>query len=161
MSGQHSELTNIIYKALPQDNDVLIYYNTLKVSVQALHAQKGAGFLLANAVRDEVDVELEGKILEKCFIEYFDSDNQLENKGKERAELKNKLSKLAQDNRINSTLVNYEFELDTEYWHFSSSSRPTDKKHTFMVRLYGSSPKVSTIDLGDSTPFIDGIPDLL
>lgn len=161
LNGQHSELSHVIYKALPQDNDVLIYYNVLKVSVQALHAEKGVGFLFANAMIDEIDVELEGKILEKCFIEYFDSSNQLENKDKERAELRNNLTKLARDNRINSILVNYEFGLDTEYWHFSSSSRSINRKHTFIVRLRGEAPIVSAVDIGELNPFIYGIPDWL
>lgn len=93
-------------------------------------------FAIANAMTDEIDVELEGKLLEKCFIFYFDSINQSRNKDKELLELKSSLHKISVENKINAIHVCYELEEPNEYGVFSSSRVTPKSGHVFTVRKH-------------------------
>jgi hypothetical protein len=83
---------------------------------------------------DEVGVELEGKILEKCLIFYFDAAGQNRNKKNELAELKKSLRRIFKEQKINKIRMHYEFENPTEYGFFSSSKVRRKARHVFTVQ---------------------------
>ena len=143
LGGKHAELTNIIYKSLAESRDVFIGFNLFKVFANAININQNVGYLVANSMTDEIDAKLEGELLEKCLIAYFDSNNQVVNKARERGELKNNLARLGRENKINSVYVDYELELDSEYWQFSSSVRTSARQHCFTVRLEGDAPVIN------------------
>jgi len=84
---------------------------------------------------DEIGVELEGKILEKCLIFYFNAVSQSRNKDKELSELKNRLAGIARENRIRSISFYYEIEDSNDYGLFSSSVVSAKHSHRFTVRI--------------------------
>ena len=100
-------------------------------------------FVIPNSMTDEIGVELEGKVIEKCFIFYFDAINQSRNKKKELSELKNSLVKMAQENKINSIYFYYEFEDINDYAVFSSSLIDPDYCHRFSVCLENDNVEIN------------------
>ncbi|MDO6543873.1 hypothetical protein [Photobacterium sanguinicancri] len=132
-NGSHTGLSDVLYQIAEEKRDSLIYFNVFKVMAQAVNTAMNVQFNVANAMINEVDAELEGQILEKCFIFYFDSKHQTRNKEKERRELENNLFKLALDNKIKAIHIGYEFEYPNEYGVFSSSKIPPDIGHIFTV----------------------------
>ncbi|WP_341666155.1 hypothetical protein [Vibrio sp.] len=132
-NGSHTGLSDVLYQIAEEKRDSLIYFNVFRVMTQAINTQLNVNFHIANAMTNEVDTELEGQILEKCFLFYFDSENQTRNKSKERRELENNLLTLAKENKIKEIHVAYEFEVPNEYGVFSSSRVPPDIRHIFTV----------------------------
>ncbi len=133
-NGAHTGLSDVLYKIADENRDSLIYFNVFKVITRAISSDSMLNFTIANAMTDEVNVELEGKLIEKCFIFYFDSINQSRNKNKELLELKKSLHKISAENKINSIHVCYEFEEPNEYGLFSSSKVPPQLGHIFTVK---------------------------
>ena len=132
-NGSHTGLSDVLYQIAEEKRDSFIYFNVFRVIVQAINTQLNVNFHVANAITNEVDVELEGQILEKCFLFYFDSENQTRNKDKERRELENNLLALAKENKIKEIHVAYEFEVPNEYGVFSSSRVRPNIRHIFTV----------------------------
>ena len=99
-------------------------------------------FVIPNSMTDEIESELEGKVIEKCFIFYFDAINQSRNKKKELSELKNSLIKMAQENKIGSITFYYEFEDVNDYAVFSSSLVEPSYCHRFSVCLENDNVEV-------------------
>jgi len=98
-NGAHTGLSDVLYKIADENRDSLIYFNVFKVMTRAVSSNSMLNFAIANAMTDEVNAELEGSLIEKCFIFYFDSINQSRNKDKELLELKKSLHKLFLDLR--------------------------------------------------------------
>jgi hypothetical protein len=92
-------------------------------------------FMVANAMTDEIGTDLEGRIIEKSFIEYFNSENQTRARGMERGELRNNLALLVRENKINSVQFVYEVDPPSEYWQFGSSSVAPKLRHAFTVKI--------------------------
>lgn len=134
-NGSHTGLSDILYKVANENRDTLIYFNVFKVTTEAVSNNSMLNFAVANAMTDEIDAELEGKIIEKCFIFYFDSTNQNRNKGNELLELKNSLIRVANENKINSVSFNYEVENYNDYGVFSSSKIKPSHSHRFSVEI--------------------------
>lgn len=132
-NGSHTGLSDVLYQIAEEKRDAFIYFNTFKVISKTVNSAANIQINIANAMIDEIDVELEGLILEKCFIFYFDSKNQTRNKDKERKELENYLVKLDTDYNIRAIHVRYEFEIPNEYGVFSSSKIPANIGHIFTV----------------------------
>jgi len=135
-NGAHTGLSDVLYKIADENRDSLIYFNLFKVITRAISGDSMLNFAIANAMTDEVDVELEGKLLEKCFIFYFDAINQSRNKDKELLELKSSLHKISAENKIHAVHVCYEFEEPNEYGMFSSSRVPPRLGHVFTIRKH-------------------------
>ncbi|MGY0074591.1 hypothetical protein [Vibrio proteolyticus] len=132
-NGSHTGLSDVLYQIAEEKRDSLIYFNVFKVTAQAVNTAMNVQFTVANAMSNEVDAELEGQILEKCFIFYFNSKNQTRNKEKERRELENNLVKLSADHKIKAIHVSYEFEVPNEYGVLSSSEIRPAIGHIFTV----------------------------
>jgi len=133
-NGAHTGLSDVLYKIADENRDSLIYFNLFKVTTRSISGNFMVDFAIANAMTNEVDAELEGKLLEKCFIFYFDAINQSRNKDKELLELKRNLHKISVENKIHAVHVCYEFEEPNEYGLFSSSRVPPQSEHIFTVK---------------------------
>jgi hypothetical protein len=134
-NGSHTGLSDVLARVSNEENDVFLIFNLFKVLTKASNAPYMLNFIFANAMTDEIDVDLEGRIIEKCFISYFDSENQTRARDNERAELRNNLEALIKQNKINSVQFVYDVDPPTEYWKLGSSRVRPNLKHAFTVRL--------------------------
>jgi len=141
--GAHAGLNEVLYKVSNEENDILIFFNLFKVMTNAINNMAPVNFVVSNAMTDEVEVDLEGKIIEKCFILYFDSNNQTKNKETERSQLKNNLLKLSKENKIKTVQVYYELHKPSEYWEFFSSSVRPSARHIFTATIEDGKIKIT------------------
>ena len=142
-NGAHTGLSDVLYKVSNDDSDTLIYFNLFKVTVYASQENSMINFVVPNAMTNEIDAELEGKVIEKCFIFYFNSAAQNRNKQQELPELKNNLLKMASQNKINSISFHYEFEKENDYSTFSSSKVRASSCHKFSVAIANGNVEIS------------------
>ncbi|MFA0999134.1 MULTISPECIES: hypothetical protein [Pseudomonas syringae group] len=133
-NGKHTGLSHILHRLADNGRDSFIYFNLFKIITKATNQKFMLNFAMANAMTDEIDVEMEGKILEKCFIFYFDAAGQDRNKKNELAELKKNLQRLSTDQNIKKIHVHYEFEKPTEYGVLSSSQISPNLQHIFTIQ---------------------------
>ncbi|WP_122469093.1 hypothetical protein [Pseudomonas viridiflava] len=133
-NGKHSGLSDMLHRLADNGRDSFIYFNLFKITTKANNQKFMLNFAVANAITDEIDVELEGKILEKCFIFYFDAAGQDRNKKNELAELKTNLQGLSEDQNIKKIHFHYEFEDPTEYGVLSSSQISPNSQHSFTIQ---------------------------
>ncbi len=135
LDGKHGGLSEVLYNVSNEENDFIFVFNLF--SVYSKFENRDLNGLLANSMTDEIQVDKEGQVIEKCFILYFDSKNQSKNKEKEKREIENDLLQLAQENNITSVVIEYEFNGDSEYYKFSSSSILAKQRHLFTASLKG------------------------
>ncbi|MBN6710452.1 hypothetical protein JFL47_04275 [Haemophilus haemoglobinophilus] len=131
----HAGLVDILYKISNEDNDFLIYFNTFCVRCIPVEDNIGLTFLINNALSDEVNIDIEGKIIEKSFISYFDSNLQDKNRKGEEGELKRNLLMLKSKFNINEIEFYYEQLNETDYTVFSSDYVKPMNAHYFSVSL--------------------------
>ncbi|MEN9657304.1 MAG: hypothetical protein RL571_769 [Pseudomonadota bacterium] len=141
-NGSHTGLSDIFCKVSNENNDILIYFNLFKVTTKAVNNESLLDFIVPNAMTDEIGVELEGNIIEKSFIFYFDSINQNRNKDSELSELKNNLIKINNNNKIKSIFFYYEFKNLNDYGCFSSSKVKSSHSHRFEVSVKNGSVEI-------------------
>lgn len=141
-NGSHSGFNDVLYNIPSEDNDVFIYFNLFKINAVTKKRNSGNVFVMPNAMSDEIDVDTEGFIIEKCFILYFNSKNQNKNKDNEYKELKNNLLTISKENKIDSIQFYYEFTEYNEYWVFYSSSIQSSIKQIFTIELENESLEV-------------------
>lgn len=134
-NGVHGGLSEVIYKLSNEENDIFIIFNLFKVIVNAVNSSRMMNFIIPNSMTDEIKTDLEGQILEKCLIFYFDSSNQTKNKKKEKLELIGNLNKIATNNKINSIQFHYEVDGDSEYWRLGSSNVEPNHRHLFSIEM--------------------------
>jgi hypothetical protein len=141
--GSHTGLSDVLYKVSNESFDTFIYFNVFKVTTRAISQNMMWHFVMPNAMTDEIGAELEGKLIEKCLIFYFDALSQNRNKDKELSELKNNLSKISRENNIKSIHFCYEFDEYNEYGVFSSSRVEPNIRHVFTVRKSGENVEIN------------------
>jgi hypothetical protein len=151
-NGSHTGLSDVLTRVSNDENDAFLIFNLFKVLTRGANTQYMLNFMFANAMTDEIGSDLEGRIIEKCFISYFDSENQTRARDKEYAELRNNLGVLVSQNKINSIQFVYEVDPPTEYWKLGSSSRQPSLRHAFTVKL-----KDGAICIEDGAPLMTGI----
>jgi hypothetical protein len=137
-------LTDVLRRVSNEDNDIFVTFNLFKVISLATGSPSLINFAVPNAMTDEIKVDLEGKIIEKCFILYFDSENQFRNKAKERTELINNLKHLGQENKIRAIHICYEPDGPSEYSVLCSSKVEPKSRHVFAARLNGEDLHISS-----------------
>lgn len=142
-NGAHTGLSDVLHGLGDEHRDVLIYFNIFKVMTRAVSADSMLAFVVANAMTDEIDVDLEADILEKSFIFYFDSARQSRNKEKEFLELKNNLLKVSSENKISKIFVDYGDGNSNDYGVFSSTKVAPHKCHSFTVRCNHGSVEIT------------------
>jgi len=135
LNGVHGGLNEILYKVSNDDNDILFFFNLFKVLTIAKNNELNVNFTVANSMIDEVKVDKEGFVIEKCFIFYFDSINQTKNKMKEKKEIENDLLFFANNHKINSVSMCFEVDSESEYYKFSSSKVKGKNRHVFTTKL--------------------------
>lgn len=150
IDGAHSGLNDILYRVSNEDNDIFIYYNLFKVTAHADSLDSTINFFVANSMTDEIQVDKEGLIIEKCLILYFDSSNQIKNRASEITELENSLITLANDNKITSINMIYELEVPSEYFKFGSSTVAASDRHVFSYTI-----KNGSLELERSSKLLD------
>lgn len=133
-NGSHTGLSDVLYKISNDNLDALIYFNIFKVTTCANSKESMLNFTLPNAMTNEIDASLEGKLIEKSLIFYFDALSQNRDKKREYSELKQNLSKIDKNNKIKSIQFNYEFDELNEYGVFYSSKIAPKIRHVFTVR---------------------------
>jgi hypothetical protein len=135
--GKHEGLTHILHRVSNEDCDIFITFNLFKVTSYATGSPSMLNFAVPNSMTDEIKVDLEGRIIEKCFIMYFDSDNQFLNKARERTELVNNLKSLSDQNKIRAIHICYEPEESSSFSALWSSKIPPKLRHVFSIKLNG------------------------
>ncbi|PJG84345.1 hypothetical protein [Conservatibacter flavescens] len=131
----HAGLADILYKISNEDNDFLIYFNTFCVRAMQIESALGINIVAENGLINEINADKEGKIIEKCFISYFDSNLQDNNKKSEEGSLKNNLFMLKSEFNISKIDVYYNQINETDYTLFSSNSVRAMNEHYFSVSL--------------------------
>ena len=134
-NGSHTGISDVLYKVSNENFDTLIYFNVFKVTTRAVSQNSMLNFTLPNAMTDEIGAELEGKVIEKSFIFYFDALSQARNKDREKSELMNNLYQMACKNNISSIQFCYEFDEPNDYASFSSSRVTPSYRHTFTAQV--------------------------
>ena len=135
----HQGFNEVLYNISNEDRDVLVYFNLFKVTVIAENSVSNFNFNIANSMIDEIDVEKEGSILEKCLIFYFDSDLQFRNRNTEKSDLENSLKEILNTNNISEIQINYEVDDSSDYYNFSSSKISKQSNHQFTCYLENGS----------------------
>ncbi|MBL0458624.1 hypothetical protein JD499_15685 [Aeromonas enteropelogenes] len=143
-NGSHAGLTETLCNLSMDDNDLLIYFNLFKVIARTDEMARGVTMVIPNSMTDEIDVDTEGRIIEKCFIEYFNSRSQNKNRTKEHDELRKNIFKLKYDHRIRSLQFYYEIDGDCDYFTLGSSSISPSRCHMFTIVSDENDFKVKT-----------------
>lgn len=135
-NGAHTGLSDALHRLAEESRDSFICFNTFSVlaASQTNNEPQPFNFLISNAMAGDVSAETEGKILEKCFIFYFDAASQNRNRDNELAELRKNLLKLSKSLKINKICVEYEMDDSSEYGVLSSSSVQPSVRHKFTVQ---------------------------
>lgn len=152
-NGGHTGLSDTLYRQSENCRDSFIYFNLFKIITRADDEVSMLSFAFANSMTDEVDVELEGKLLEKCFIFYFDAAGQNRNKKNELSELDKNLRRISKEQKINKIRIHYEIEKKTEYAIFSSSKVRRSTRHMFTVQTNDRGVEIVN-ELGQTRPII-------
>lgn len=137
-NGSHTGLSDILYKISNEDNDFLIYFNTFKVRVITDNNNLSLNIIASNAMTNEVNIDTEGKIIEKCFISYFNSNTQDRNRKNEDSYLYNNMENLSSKYKIHSIEIYYDQTEESDYTLFSSSSVVAKQEHYFSVSINNS-----------------------
>lgn len=132
-NGAHAGLTETLCNISTDDNDLLIYFNLFKVIARTDEMTRGITIVVPNSMTDEIDVDTEGKIIEKCFIEYFNPSSQNKNRSNEYDELRNNIFKLKNKHRIRSLHFHYEIDEDCDYFTLGSNSVSPSRSHVFTI----------------------------
>lgn len=131
VNRSHRGLTDMFYKISNEDHDFFVFYNLFKVMSISNNSSSPLKFCVANSMIDEVKVDLEGRIIEKALIHYFNTELQEVNKQSEETELINSLGVLANVNKINSITIHIEMDEQNEQYRFFSRSVNPAYKHIF------------------------------
>ncbi|WP_152969043.1 hypothetical protein [Amantichitinum ursilacus] len=142
INGAHRGLSDMLYRVSTEEYDFFIFYNLFKVLSIGMSPSTAFNFCFANSMLDEINVDEEGRIIEKALIKYFSTETQELNKKNEESELENSLERLGMKNNIGSVCVHIEMEEPHElYRFFSRSVKPSDR-HIFTCRIAGSGAEI-------------------
>lgn len=138
ISGQHRGLTKTLYENSSAEHDIFIFYNLFRVYSVSDDPKSNNYYTFANSMIDEVNVEDEGRIIEKLLILYFTPPSQRGNLKNEVGELKSKLLTLTTKYKINK--INFSYELEErggKMFCFGSSDIKSSFTHQFKCELSG------------------------
>lgn len=146
LNGVHGGLSDVLYNVSNDDNDILIYFNLFKVISNAARNEYNISYSIANSMIDEVKVEKEGRIIEKAFRFYFDSNTQIRHRPTERRELINDLKNISNECRIKCLHILFAVEGESEYYKFNSSLISPKHEHCFTVELAQNDISINHMD---------------
>ena len=134
-NGAHSGFNDVLYNVSHDDNDIFIFFNIFKVTAVTRDNNFNKKIIFPNSMSDEINLDDEGLIIEKCLILYFNSQNQIKNRKAEKTELENYLINISNNKKIKSIQFHYEFEKYNEYWKLYSSRITASMKHLFSIEI--------------------------
>ncbi|HBW1533373.1 TPA: hypothetical protein N3428_005160, partial [Klebsiella quasipneumoniae] len=82
---------------------------------------------------DEVEVDKEGRIIENCFIRYFDTELQNDDKESKRPDLNKMFTELVNHKRVKAIAVDFQCENNNEYFSFYSNTVQPKNEHFFVI----------------------------
>lgn len=135
-NGSHTGLSDTLYKVSTDENDIFILFNIFETLTSGIDDKKGP-FIVMNSI----EARIEGLLLEKCFIAYFNSDNQDRNKITEHTQLVKNLKTL----NITSVIINYELTKSNDYSIFESSHRKQSTRHFFKIQIINNKIKIDEL----------------
>lgn len=138
----HQPLSQISYKTDLEDRDIFIYFNIFKVSTFVENEERKATIITTNGLTNDLDIEREGRILEKSFILYFSPDENAANTAREQAEIKNSLLEAASTASLKKLTVSYEVENPTAYYDFATNKIPPKHNHSFICSVESGELKI-------------------
>lgn len=133
IEGEHGGLTRVLARTREEHTDIFVYFNLFSVRALATNEAMNAQFVVSNAMSDEVDIDTEGLVLEKLFIQHFQPNCQ-GNLGGERAQLRRLLTKLATEHDIVRVDVSYAVEnAENDYFEMGSANVEPAPEHEFTL----------------------------
>lgn len=137
LNRKHRGFGDMLHWTTREDEayDYFVFYNLFKVTSVAIQPGAVLNFMLSNSMIDEVPADIEGRILEKVLIKYFDAKSQESNKKRESSELNNQLEEFAAKYRINSITFDIEMGRPCELFRFFSRSVAPAHRHHFTCQI--------------------------
>ena len=78
LSREHRGISDTLYKFRSENYDFFLFVNLYKVTSRTFDFNAPVSFIVSNAMIDEVNVDVEGAIVEHSLVAYFNSDVQKE-----------------------------------------------------------------------------------
>lgn len=133
-NGIHRGVMEMFYKHSNDDNDFFIHFHLFSPKVCATNNDYNVNFTIANAVIDEIEIDKEGRIIEKCFIKYFNTEIQKLNLEKEKQELSRNLGDMLEKHKIKDISIDLQYKKPNEYFTYYSKSVECSGSHFFHVK---------------------------
>lgn len=137
LKRKHRGYSDVVYFSSPDKFDIFVYYNLFKVTSITTENDSPISFAVSNALIDDVRKREEGEIVEHCLINYFETKAQELNRENELAGLKNYLSKLWLNKKIQKITFDIEMENHSEFFRFFSRKVDATDRHHFSCALEG------------------------
>lgn len=129
----HRGLSKMLYNISSDDNDFFVYFSIFNPRVISHNYSHNVSFNISNSQLDEVQVDKEGRVIENCFIRYFDSKLQDDDKGSKRTSLNNMFTDFVNHKKIKEIAVNLQYENNNEYFCFYSKNVSPRNEHFFVI----------------------------
>lgn len=129
----HRGLSKMLYSVSNDDNDFFVYFSLFNPRVISLNNNYNIMFNISNSQLDEIEVDNEGRIIENCFIRYFDPKLQDDDKESKRLDLNKMFMDLVKNKKIKKISVNLQYEMNNEYFCFYSKVVPPQTDHFFVL----------------------------
>ncbi|HFN0789204.1 TPA: hypothetical protein ACHB2C_003330 [Klebsiella variicola subsp. variicola] len=129
----HRGLSRMLYNVSNEDNDFFVYFSIFNPVVISHNDDYNVSFGIANSQIDEVEVDKEGRIIENCFIRYFDTELQNDDKESKRPDLNKMFTELVNHKRIKTIAVDFRYKNNNEYFSFYSNTVQSKNEHFFVI----------------------------
>ncbi|MBC3227477.1 hypothetical protein [Serratia fonticola] len=129
----HRGLSKMLYNVSNDDNDFFVYFSIFNPRAISHNDDYNVSFNISNSLMNEIEVDKEGRVIENCFIRYFDTKIQDDDKESKRSDLNNMFTDLVKKKRIKSIAVNLQYESSNEYFCFYSRSVVPQNDHFFVI----------------------------
>lgn len=123
----------MLYSVSNDDNDFFVYFSIFNPRVISHNNDYNVSFNISNSLMDEMEVDKEGKIIENCFIRYFDTKIQDDDKESKRSDLNGMFTDFVENKNIKSIAVNLQYENYNEYYCFYSGTVAPKNNHFFVI----------------------------
>jgi hypothetical protein len=131
--------------SIPADaNDFFVYHHRFNVTSIGVDPAAPVSIVVPNAAIDEVGVDDEARIIESILALYFDAKNQETTRGRDSAELQNRLAQLQNQHKIDSVALGISFDKPNAYFRYGSRKIPHAHEHLISCRLVDQKINVSS-----------------
>ncbi|HIE6128574.1 TPA: hypothetical protein ACXN4M_001045 [Proteus mirabilis] len=129
----HRGFSKMLYSVSNDNNDFFVFFNIFNPRSISHNNDYNLSFNISNSLMDEVEVDKEGRIIENCFIRYFDTKIQDDDKESKRPDLNNMFIDIVKNKKIKSIAVNLQYENANEYYRFYSRNVEPKNNHFFVI----------------------------